>query len=577
MNGVSCADLGRLKIGNFPGRERELRHVLSLTRPIARKTLGYTCAAFSGPTFGFSRVQIFLFLNDLAGRFSLFDGAARAFYVGAVPILAMIWIAQLCFGPLDFRENGWRRAKIVGATILAFFVAFLVVWLLDFLAFRLDLGVISPRPFMTRRVNWLVVEPQDNSFPCAETVLAAIFAASSWVTNRKIGVWSLGLAALLGLVRMVCGTNYLADVAFGLASGATIFALCLCVLRVSISRPNFGWQQWGISLAALLFLLGGLGFSLAATPRFAAKLGLNGQTPAAPRVADSTRSASAVLAGGEGAGVENFGADEAQDLALAKRSSLFLPDVEKWLRGELSPLTRPFSLLDVEVAPVKAGNSEYRCAALRFEIPRQSFDLRRQTAKIAAQLVSRAFALDQHLQNVDVTAITRGDAREIDGSQMIFTGDEVPVFTASIQRKNWISGANLPISDGEKWLESRSRLGINAQILPFVAPTPTPVPTATPKPHPTFFAQPTPIATPIFRATRKPIPTPKPILKFKPKPKPILKRQPIFKPKPVSTPKPIFKPTPRATIAPIFKPKTVATPQPIRIAPTPQKTGVLRP
>ncbi|MBW3635839.1 MAG: phosphatase PAP2 family protein [Armatimonadetes bacterium] len=440
-------------------------------------------------------MQLFLFLNDLAGRWPLLDGAMRFFYVGAVPAMATLLLAQLLLFPR--REDAAPRARIVFAVAFALLLAAFLALVFEYLAQVLNLGNVSPRPFMTRRVNLLVLEPQDNSFPCYEIAIAAILAVALGFSSRKWGVFGAFLVILLGVARMFCGTNYFADVAVGALLGAGAAALCGAMFearwRIFSSQPALHFAG---AAAILALTLGATYVSLAATPRFASKLPAfwNAPATAAPSASEAplqaTRAARAVLQEGEGL-AEATVPLSAEELALSKRSHQFLPEVERFLRGKLAPLARPFRLLDVEVAPVRAGGTAYRAAALRFEISREVPDLRRQTAEVAARLVKAAFASDSQLQNVDVTAILRGDAAQIDGSVLRFAGDEVPVFTASIARQSLVVASprwvNDPKLDGGSWLRARSRLYINERILPPL-PKPLAAPVATPKPlNPTLL------------------------------------------------------------------------------------------
>ena len=92
-------------------------------------------------------------------------------------------------------------------------------------------------------------------------------------------------------------------------------------------------------------------------------------------------------------------------------------------------------MVDVEVAPVNFKDGSYRVAALRFEIDPKIPGARQLVAQRAATLVKAAFAADAQLDNVDITGVVTGDTT-IGDSLMRFAGDEVPVFTASIQRRN---------------------------------------------------------------------------------------------------------------------------------------------
>jgi len=171
------------------------------------------------------------------------------------------------------------------------------------------------------------------------------------------------------------------------------------------------------------------------------------------------------------------------------------------------PLARPLILLDVEVAPVKAGTTSFRCAAVRFEAETTSPDARRIVADCAGRLARATFALDSHMQNVDIICVARDGGRNLDGSLMVFPGDEVPIFTASVQRKNVVLASpawlNAPTLDGGMWLRARSRLYINDRALPA---RPEPVAITSPNSPLTLPAKKNPVRrAPVGRASRNPL------------------------------------------------------------------------
>ncbi|RYX81497.1 phosphatase PAP2 family protein [bacterium] len=519
-----------------------------------------------------SRVQLFLFLNDLAGRWPLLDEVARFFYIGALPALGTLLLAQLLILPRS--GTGVSRSKTALALVLAVILGALLTWGFDLVAGWLHLGNLSPRPWMTRRVNWLVVEPQDNSFPCIELVLVAAVACASWKLSARWGIVSWVVVVLLALTRLFCGNNYFADVFVGGALGASAFILCsqLCQRHLGLGQRA---REFSLSASPLTLTLVSCYLFALLSPRFQGKLGIGRPATAAPVTIGAHSTATSVTQGeGEGEGMEPADG-AAEELALAKRSTLFLPEVEAFLRGKLTSLARPFTLLDVEVAPVKAGSTSYRCAAIRIEVPAEQQNMRQVVADRAARLVQTAFALDSQLQNVDVIAVSRDEGRNLDGSLMTFVGDEVPVFTASIQRQKLVvttpEWANVPGLDGLSWLRARSRLYINARALPD-APEPavdwptdqlpsingTPLPQYTPRPSgtpsltSTPAAQKTPSRTPIAATTPK-AGTPTPSAS----PHPNSTSRPQVQGTPKATPQHTTKPTPRTTTTALPK----ATPQ----------------
>lgn len=544
-------------------------------------------------------MQLFLFLNDLAGRWPLLDEAARFFYVGALPALGTLLLAQLLLVPRPFR--GASRSKTALALVLSLALGALIVWGFDVVAAQLHLGVLSPRPWMTRRVNWLVVEPQDNSFPCVELVLAAAIASASFRLNRNFGCASWVVVALLALARMFCGNNYFADVLVGVALGAGAFVLCAGCCERGFSTGRRAREIGLRTLPLVVTLLGCYVFALF-SPRFEGKLGVGRAAAATPLVSSivTTGAASSAAQGeGEGLGLPP-GEGRAELLARAKRSTLFLPHLEKFLRGKLTPLARPFTLLDVEAAPVKAGSSSYRCVAIRFEVPVGEAQTRPLVADRAARLVRAAFGLDSQLQNVDIIGVARDQGRNLDGSQMVFAGDEVPVFTASIQRKNLlVSGPawlNAPGVDGGSWLRARSLIYINERALPVAGarlqlqqPVTRPGQTTAPSP-PTPRPSVTPLSEPAPTTSSRPLASASPTTLHPPSEHfpPVLPKSTIPSPSPTSSAArglgsqlPMFPRAPaptssRTTIVPPFSaPTTIQAPRPTSMST--QSPSFLRP
>ena len=509
-------------------------------------------------------MQLFLTLNDFAGRSPYLDAFMRGVYVATIPLLAIVLLGLLTLTPRG--KNAPSRGKVALATVSALGAAALLVWGLEALAQSLDLGTLSPRPFMTRWVNLLIVEPQDNSFPCVEVMVAAITSVGIWVSNRRWGVLAALATLTLMAARLFCGSNYGADVGVGAALGVGLMLLCLALCRAPRGRnARIGAASTGAFTLGATAL--GTFLVLAGMPRFAGKLQLPWgiRLPAQTALAaNAPRAARSTLQEGEGIpalgmasdGTINAGeyAGEAEALALSKRSTLFLPQTEAFLMRVLTLKALPFRLIDAEVAPVNFKDGSYRAAALRFEIDPTLPGARTLVAQRAATLVKSAFAADAQLDNVDITGVVTGDAAQLDNSLMHFAGDEVPVFTASVQRRNLIVAkpkwANDPNLEGGLWLRTRSRLWINDRVLPALPATPKPTPTAKPKPAA--------IAAPNVRAT--PTVTPRATPRITPTLKPTTR--PTVRPSTRPTVRPVVKPTAKPTARPTIKPATRPTAKP---------------
>ena len=482
----------------------------------------------------------------------------RGVYVATIPLLAVLLLGLLTLAP---RAPGQlSRGKIAFATVLALGGAALLMWGIESWAQSLNVGTLSPRPFMTRWVNLLIVEPQDNSFPCVEIVVATILSVGIGAAHRGWGAVAALATLLLMAARLFCGSNYFADVGVGAAAGVGLMLFCLGACGAPETR---NWSRGLAGLGALT--LGGTALGafivMASMPRFAGKMQLpwgDLGSSAAALTTGAPRAARNTLQEGEGMPTLDMGSDgtiradeyagEAEAQALDKRASLFLPKTEAFLTQILTPKALPFRLVDVEVAPVNFKDGSYIAAALRFEIDPKTPDVRRLVAQRAATLVKAAFAADPKLDNVDVTGVVTGDSAQSDDNLMRFAGDEVPVFTASIQRRNLVvrepRWANAPGLEGGLWLRTRSRLWIDDKLLPRLPETPKPA--ATPK----AVATPTTAATPLVTAT--------PIAKTG---APIIVAPPKVAPKTATTPSAA---TPSATTT--VKPIPIATPTAIPAA-----------
>lgn len=469
---------------------------------------------------------LFYFVNGLAGRISWIDALFRCIYVGTVPLLATILAACLILLPRP--QDAPSRWKTALAVIGAIAACALVMGAINaFAAHFLGTEILSPRPFVTRRINALLIEPNDNSFPCPEAMLAAVFAVALWAAWPRAGKWATVAVLLFGFARVFCGSNYVADVVVGLVLGASLSALTLALSRVSLRvRSRDGHIAWkwkaryqaifsaGIAAATLLISL----WAFAATPRYEAKMRAvwSGSTASAAPVAPARALLSGQIAAERGAEMShapnasspggNAREGEGTSGASAPAVAVFPPDAtllggnlpaaETHLLHALQALNLGHRLVSVDVAQIKAGTSSFRCAAVRFEVKNQGVEERRRVAETAARIARAAFHTDATLANLDVSGVVLNDS-ELAPRNMASSG-ATPVFTASVPRSRLtiINGprwVNAPNVDGGSWLRARSLLFIDTRLLPATAPV---LPTSTAVPTPTVAPTATPIALP---------------------------------------------------------------------------------
>lgn len=539
-------------------------------------------------------MQLFYFLNGLAGRSELFDTALRFFYVSAVPILATALAAILIFWPREAHTPS--RLRVAFGAILSLAACLALQRGIDaFGHWALGSEMLSPRPFITHWVNWLVVEPNDNSLPCIEAMLAGALATAIWAARPHAAAWAWPLAFCFALTRVIAGNNYPSDAFLGLALGGGLAAstLALCGAPLAwLGKRTFIWRtgrQLGLGLGLFTISLAYAGMMVRAQPGNAQKLSdaFWNRRPAA--LADSSREGEGMTAGVSYA-ARNGGLNLQRDMPKPGVTALggHFPAAEKNLLASLRALDLAHRLVSVDAAELHdrdaRGDWSYRAAAVRFEVKNEGAAQRREVMKSASRIARAAFHGDAQLRHIDITGVSLNEPG-VATQRSVFAIGAVPVFSASIERDTLLR-SNSDVSP-EAWLGARSRLYINTRVLPetdpapsvpLVFPTPTPVPSATPTntprptPKPTFTPTQTPTQTPIATPSATPklapvVPRPTPA----PRPTAIAKPRPRATPIPRATPRPAIQPTarpiPRAAPKPKFRPKPVARVRPRRERP----------
>jgi membrane-associated phospholipid phosphatase len=445
-------------------------------------------------------LQLFYLINGWAGRSVWLDAALRFFYVGALPLLATALAALIFLWPQREGVSApFVRRRLFAATLLSLAFGVLVAIAINaFQVAALGGSPLSARPFMTHRVNLLLVEPNGNSFPCFETLFAASAATLIWAAIPRAGVLAWCFVLLLGFARTYCGSNYVGDSVAGMALGAAMSTLSLALCRVRLRLPSLQagaaprWQwrlrhQGAVSGAMLLALFFCAGWWLWSAPAHATRVRafisggslLQNTASAAPTTAATRTDVlhDNIRESESGEPANDATPDSPGKLLLDSRVTRldgYLPHSEEYLKRVFAALHLPRRVIGVNVAQVRAGTSNYRCAAIRFEVVKSSAGERQVAAQVAAELVKRAFQADAQLQHVDVLGIWLRGATNTTPNAMR------PIFTASIERRDLIirqpgkpRWVNDPHLEGGLWLRARSLLFIDPKVLPPAAPEST--------------------------------------------------------------------------------------------------------
>lgn len=467
-------------------------------------------------------MELFFRINGLAGRSDFADALFKSVYVLSVPLL---WTALAALLLSRARRGAPQRWRVgVGALTGALLCVLLMAGVNAFAAHFLSVPSLSERPFMARRVTLLLVEPNDNSFPSPEVMLAACAACAITVAWPRRG-WLTWIGVLLLMwARVFCGSNYPADVLLGAILGATCGTFGLALWRATWRLPfrdgAFRWRarhQAAFSALLTTLVLSGALWKFGAMPRYKNKIArLWGASSAQATAPAKTPQRAPLLAvqrlQSEVASGEHEGETTNSEASAPRKSARFPLGATVFggdlrasahLFNGLRALRLPCRLVSVDVGEVRAGTTSYRGAFVRFQMDARGPLQRRLTASTVAAIARGSLRVDSQLSNVDVAAVTFDvPMSQQNGEQPQLIGGTLPVFTASITRE---SAARAPFAnpalDAETWLRARSLLYVDNTRLPAtplfitkakIISTPTPgaaTPSGTPSPQALLGAQ----------------------------------------------------------------------------------------
>ncbi len=187
-------------------------------------------------------VWLFLQLNGLAGRWLLLDLAVRLVVNDyLVPTSISLALFGLWFAGSS-PEARHRNQRAVIVAVLAVLTANTIVKGLNLVYFR-------PRPFAEHPLTLLFYRPTDSSWPSNPTTAAFALAGAIWFHNRPLGRFSLIMAGLTALARVIAGVHYPLDVVSGAVIG---FAVAYWLAR---KVPAVDWLARQVVRAGRRFYL----------------------------------------------------------------------------------------------------------------------------------------------------------------------------------------------------------------------------------------------------------------------------------------------------------------------------------
>jgi undecaprenyl-diphosphatase len=160
---------------------------------------------------GFNQ-ELFLWLNELAGQWPVFDASVVfvAEYLGFALVGALLF-----FEWLKYEEGRKARARRLLMAVVVAGIIWAVASVLKDLA-------VHPRPFVALEdVKLLIPRADSGSFPSGHTAFAAALGGAMFALDRRVGVFLLISALLIGISRVIAGVHWPIDIVGGLLLGAT--------------------------------------------------------------------------------------------------------------------------------------------------------------------------------------------------------------------------------------------------------------------------------------------------------------------------------------------------------------------
>jgi len=104
------------------------------------------------------------------------------------------------------KQSRQRQKEILVFALILFPLSYIIAKILGHFFY-------DPRPFAIENFMPLIPHAADNGFPSDHTLLGAAIAFAVFRFNKKLGLFLLVLAILVGLARILAGVHHAADIA----------------------------------------------------------------------------------------------------------------------------------------------------------------------------------------------------------------------------------------------------------------------------------------------------------------------------------------------------------------------------
>lgn len=139
--------------------------------------------------------------------------ALLVFFVSEVAVFFFPLLLLYLWGRPELPSKHYGSKKAVVIALVSLVLTLAIKSVIEYVFYR-------SRPFISHPDLFVTSLPSDGSFPSGHTMFAFSIAMSMYLSGyKKLGWWSLGLAALVGLSRVFAGVHYPLDIIAGAIIG----------------------------------------------------------------------------------------------------------------------------------------------------------------------------------------------------------------------------------------------------------------------------------------------------------------------------------------------------------------------
>lgn len=160
----------------------------------------------------FGDIQLFRFLNNLAGQSPFFDGTI-VFFASYLAYILVIAVVALVFFSQYQKRDKWEMLIVAGAASLI--ARYGVTELIRFFYHR-------PRPFTALSDVHQLFTDSAWSFPSGHATFFFALATALYLYNKKWGTWFFIVSVAITVSRVIAGVHYPSDIIGGALIGALV-------------------------------------------------------------------------------------------------------------------------------------------------------------------------------------------------------------------------------------------------------------------------------------------------------------------------------------------------------------------